>query len=153
MVFCRYSLSSWGRSLFLVHWGLLSWQSIILKQKEEEKNILWEIHENSSDLFWMFMLGIIFSSVGQLCPTLGNPMDHSTPGFPVHYQLLELIQTHVHRVGDAIQPSHPLLSPSSAFNLFPASGSFQMSQFSTSGGQSIEFQHQSFQWIFRTDFL
>ena len=60
------------------------------------------------------------------------------PGFPVHYQLPEFTQTHVHRVGDAIQPSHPLLSPSpSALNLFPASGSFQMIQFFSSGGQSI----------------
>ena len=50
--------------------------------------------------------------VTQLCPTLCNPMDCSTPGFPVHHQLLELAQTHVHWVGDAIQPSHPLSSPS-----------------------------------------
>ena len=65
-------------------------------------------------------------------------MDCSTPGLPVHHQLLEFTQTHVHWVGDAIQPSHPLLSPSPlAFNLFPASGSFQMSQFFISGGQSI----------------
>ena len=53
-----------------------------------------------------------FSSVPQSCPTLCNPMNHSTPGLPVHHQLLEFTQTHVHRVGDAIQPSHPLLSPS-----------------------------------------
>ena len=59
-----------------------------------------------------------FSSVAQLCPTLCDPMDHSTPGFPIHHQLPELTQTHVHRVGDAIQPSHPLLSPSlPAFSL------------------------------------
>ena len=51
------------------------------------------------------------------CPTLCNPKDCSTPGFPVPHQLLELAQTHVHRVGDAIQPSHPLSSPSPAFNL------------------------------------
>ena len=50
--------------------------------------------------------------MAQLCPTLCNPMNHSTPGFPVHHQLLEFTQTHVHRVGDAIQPSQPLLSPS-----------------------------------------
>ena len=56
-----------------------------------------------------------FSSVAQSCPTLCDPMDHSTPG--LHHQLLELIQTHVHRVGDGIQPSHPLPSPSSAFSL------------------------------------
>ena len=53
-----------------------------------------------------------FSSVGQLCPTLFDPMNRSTPGLPVHHQLLEFTQTHVHQVGDAIQPSHPLSSPS-----------------------------------------
>ena len=82
-----------------------------------------------------------FSSVTQLCPTLWDPMDCSTPGLPVHYQLPELAQTHVHWVGDAIQPSHPLLSPSplsSHLRSFPTSGSFLMSQFFTSGGQSIE---------------
>ena len=52
-----------------------------------------------------------------MCPTLCDPMDGSTPGFPVHHQLLELAQTHVHQVGDAVQPSHPLLSPSPAFSL------------------------------------
>ena len=53
-----------------------------------------------------------FSSVAQSCPTLCDPMNCSTPGLPVHHQLLEFTQTHVHRVGDAIQPSHPLSSPS-----------------------------------------
>ena len=100
-----------------------------------------------------------FSSVTQSCPTLCNPMDCSMPGFPVHCQLPELAQTHVHRVGNAIQPSHPLVT-SFSFCLdwskrVPASGSFPVSQFFVSAGQSIEFQlqHQSFQWIFRTDFL
>ena len=50
-----------------------------------------------------------FSSVAKSCPTLCDPMDCSTPGFPVLHQLLELAQTHVHRVGDAIQPSHPVI--------------------------------------------
>ena len=58
-----------------------------------------------------------FSLVIQSCLTLCNPMDCSTPGFPIHHQLLELIQTHVHRVNDAIQPSYLLSSPSPAFNL------------------------------------
>ena len=53
-----------------------------------------------------------FSSVGQSCPTLCDPMNCNTPGLPVHHQLLEFTQTHVRRVGDAIQPSHPLSSPS-----------------------------------------
>ena len=54
-----------------------------------------------------------FSSVAQSCPTLWDPMNRSTPGLPVHHQLLKFTQNHVHQVGDAIQPSHPLLSPSS----------------------------------------
>ena len=64
------------------------------------------------DLLWRQ-----FSSVTQSCPTLCNPMDCSTPGLPVHHQLPEFTQTHVHWVGDAIQPFHPLSSPSPAFNL------------------------------------
>ena len=76
-----------------------------------------------------------FGSVAQSCPTLYYPIDCCTPGFPVHHQLPGFIQTHVHWVGDAIQPSHPLLSPSPpAFSL---SGSFQTSHFFASGGQSI----------------
>ena len=67
-----------------------------------------------------------FSPVAQSCLILCNPMDCSTPGFPVHHQLPELIQTHVHRVGDAIQPPHPLLSPSLiAFSLSQHQGLFQ----------------------------
>ena len=66
------------------------------------------------------------SSVTQSCLTLGNPMDYSTPGFPVHYQLPGLTQTHVHRVGHAIQPSDPLLSPSPpTFNLSQHQDLFQ----------------------------
>ena len=53
-----------------------------------------------------------FSSITQSCPTLCDPMNHSTPGLPVHHHLPEFTQTHVHRVSDAIQPSHPLSSPS-----------------------------------------
>jgi len=66
------------------------------------------------------------SSVAQYCPTLCNPMDCSTPCLPVHHQFLELAQTHDHWVGDAIQPSHPLLSPSSpGFNLSQHQGLLQ----------------------------
>ena len=67
-----------------------------------------------------------FSSLTQSCLTLCHPMDCSTPGFLVYHQLLELAQTHVHQVGDAIQPSHPLSSPSPpAFNLSQHQGIFQ----------------------------
>jgi len=78
-----------------------------------------------------------FSSVAQSCPTLCDPMGSSVSGFPVHHQLPEPTQTHVHHVSDAIQPSHPLLSPSPpAFNLSQHQ-SFLRSQFFASGGQSI----------------
>ena len=62
----------------------------------------------------------VFSSVTQLCSTLCDPMDCSTPGLPVHHQLSEFTQTHVHRVGDAIQPSHPLLSSLLPPSIFPS---------------------------------
>ena len=80
-----------------------------------------------------------FSLVAELCRTLWDPMDCSTPGFLVHHQLPGLAQTHAHRVGDAIQQSHPLLSPTPpAFNLLQHQGLFcVMSQFFASGGQSI----------------
>ena len=81
-----------------------------------------------------------FSSVSQSGLTLRDPMDCSTSGLPVHHQLRELAQIHVPEVGDAIQPSHPLSSPSPpAFNLSQQSGSFLMSQFFASGGQSFSF--------------
>ena len=70
-------------------------------------------------------LSVQFSSFPRSCLTLCDPMDCSTPGFPVHHQLLELTQTHVHRVSDAIKPSHPLSSPSPAFNLSRHQGLFQ----------------------------
>ena len=96
-----------------------------------------------------------FSSVAQSCPTLCDPMDCSMPGFPVHHQLLELAQTHVHPVGGAIQPSHPLSSSSPAFNLSQHQGLFQWVSSSHQVARVLElhFQHQSFQWIFRTGFL
>ena len=97
-----------------------------------------------------------FSSVAQLCPTLCNPMDCSMPGLPVHHQLPELTQTHVHWVSDAIQPSHPLSSPSPpAFHLSQHQGLFKWVSSSPQVAKVLEFQlqHQSFQWIFRADFL
>ena len=100
-------------------------------------------------------LYIQFSSVAQSFLTLCNPMDCSTPGLPVHHQLLDLAQTHVHWVGDAIQPSCPLWSPSPpAFNLSQHQGLFQRvgSLHQVSKVLELQLQHQSFQWIFRTDF-
>ena len=96
-----------------------------------------------------------FSSVAQLCPTLCDPMNGSMPGLPVHHQLLESNQTHVHWVGDAIQPFHPLPSPSSAFTLSQHQGLYHWVSSSHQVAKILEFQleHQSFQWIFRIDFF
>ena len=97
-----------------------------------------------------------FSSVTQLCPTLWDSMDCSTPGFPVHHQLPELAQTHDHQVSDAIKPSHLLSSPSPpAFSISQDQSQFQWVSSLHQLAKVVEFwlQHQSFQWIFRTDFL
>ena len=90
----------------------------------------------------------IVSSAAQSCPTLCDPMNHSTPGLPVHHQLWEFTQTHVHRVGDAIQPSYPLSSPSPAPNPSQHQGLFQRVNSSHEVARVLEFQlqHQSFQW-------
>ena len=94
-------------------------------------------------------------SVAQLCLTLFDPTDFSPPGFPVHRQLPELAQTHVHWVGDIIQPSHPILPFPLALNLFQHQGLFQWvgSSHQVAKVLELQLQHQSFQWIFRVDFL
>ena len=101
-------------------------------------------------------LDLCISLVSQSCLTLCDPVDFSTPGFPVHHQVPELAQTHVHQVSDAIQPSHPLSSPSTpAFNLSQPQGLFKRVSSSHQVAKVLEFQlqHQSLQWLFRTDFL
>ena len=95
-----------------------------------------------------------FSSAAQSCLTLCDPMDCSTPVLPVHHQLLEFTQTHVHWVGDAIQPSHPPLSPSPpTFYLSQHQGLFQWISSSHQVAKILEFQlqHQSLQWTPRTN--
>ena len=102
-----------------------------------------------------------FSSVNQSCLTICDPMDCTTPGLPVHHQLPEFTQTHVHWVGDAIQPSHPLSSPSLfIFNLSQHQGLFKWVGSSYQVAKVLEFQlqHQSLQWSprlssFRMDWL
>ena len=100
------------------------------------------------NILWSVMQRAQFSSVAQLCLTLCDPMDCSTPGLPVHHQLPEPTQTHVHRVIDAIQPSHPLSSPSPpAFNLSHHQDLFQRVSSSHQVAKILELQlqHQSFQ--------
>ena len=97
-----------------------------------------------------------FHSVTQSCLTLCDPMNRSMPGLPVHHQLLEITQTHVHRVGDGIQPPHPLLSPSPpAPNPSQHQGLFKWVSSLHEVAKELEFQlqHQSFQWTPRTDLL
>ena len=116
----------------------MRWLDVIIESMDMSLNKFQEIEKGreawhaavhmvmTEQLTLLFLSSVQFSSVIQSCPTLCNPMDHSTPGFPVHYQHLELMKTHVHRVGDAIQPSHPLSSPSPpTFNLSQPQGLFQ----------------------------
>jgi len=127
------------------------WIWIIQKYVSWEELGDWDWHISITDI-----LSVQFHSVTQSCLTLCDPMDCSTPGLPVHHQLLELPQTHVHRVSDAIQSSHSLSFPSPpAFNLSQHNGLFG---WVTSLHQvvkllELQIQWQSFQWIFRTDFL
>ena len=96
------------------------------------------------------------SSVTQSCLTLCNPMNHSTPGLPIHHQLPESTQTHACWIGDAIQPSHPLLSSSPpALNLSQHQGLFKWVSSSHQVAKVLGFQvqHQSFQWTPKTDLL
>ena len=130
----------------------------------------WKIHRkmNNSEVALEFRLKydpnrerggrrcLQFSSVTQSCPTVCDPMNHSTPGLPVHHQLPEFTQTHAHRVSDAIQPSHPLLSPfPPALNLSQHHSLFKWVSSSHQVAKVLEFQlqHQSFQWTPRTDLL
>ena len=102
------------------------------------------------------LISVQFSSVAQSCPTLCDPMNRSTPGLPVHHQLPEFTQTHVHPVSDAIQPSHPLSSPSPpAPNPSQHQSVFQWVNSSPEVAKVLEFQlqHHSFQWTPRADFL
>ena len=95
-----------------------------------------------------------FSSVTQLCLTLCDPIDRSMTGLPIYHQFPEFTQIHVHWVSDAIQPSHPLSSPyPRTFNLSQHQGLFKWVSSSHQVAKVLEFQlqHQSFQWIFRTD--
>ena len=105
---------------------------------------------------WDKTSSVQFSSVPQSCLTLCDPKNDSTPGLHVHHQLPEFTQTHVHWVGDAIQPSHPLLSPSpTSVNLYQHQGLFKSVSSLHQVAKVLEFQlqHQYFQWRPRTDLL
>ena len=175
---------NWVTSLSLftfMHWGR-KWQptSVFLPGESRDRGAWWaavygvaqsrtglkRLSSSSSDIqlnFCTYTVQIIshinvylvqFST--QSCPTLCKPMDSSTLGLPVHHQLPEFTQTHVHWVSDATQPSHPLSSPSPpAFNVSQHHGLFKWLSKSYQVAKVLEFQlqHQSFQWTLRTDLL
>ena len=146
----------------------ISWQIKRLKCKQWQSLISWapkslqmvtaamKLKDASSLERKLWQISVQFSSVTQLCLTLCNPMDCSTPGLPIYQELLEFTQTHVHWVGDAIQQSHPLSSSlPPTFNLSQHQGLFKWVNCSYQVAKVLEFQlqHQSFQRTFRTDFF
>ena len=117
------------------------------------------VFPGKTGLNYIYIINIFlhsFSLVAQSCPILCDPMDCSTPGLPVHHQLSEFTQTHVHWVGDTIQPSHPLLPyPPPAFNLYQHQGLFKwiISSHQVAKVLKFQLQHQFFQLIFRADLV
>ena len=116
-------------------------KSLLMKVKEENKKVGFNLNIQETKTMASFPIQLSshqFRSVCQSYPTLCDPMNHSTPGFPVHYKLRELTQTHVLWVGDTIQPISASVVPFfSCLQSFPASGSFQAGQYFALGGQSI----------------
>ena len=144
---CLENPVAWGA------WGLHPLESLRHDWAHRHTCSAWAFLKSSAK---PFVGSVQSSSVVQSCLTLCDPMNHRTPGLPVHHQLLEFTQTHVHRVGDAIQPSHPLSSPSPpALNLSQHQGLFRWVSSLHQVAKVLEFQlqHQSFQWIPRTDLL
>ena len=128
-----------------------NWDSIKIQSLSAKDNTKKKRRQQQEDDPWVH-----FSSVTQSWLTLCDLIDYSTPGFPVHHQLPELTQILVHRVSNAIQPSHPLSSPSPpTFNLLQHQRLFKWVSSLHQVAKVLEFhlQHQSFQWILRTDFL
>ena len=164
----RHFLRLWSNSVLILRQWINDTESVktygILQYRMNHKaNFKNLSHRISGDpqmdcRMWLYNLTIFqmyqFSSVAQSCSTLCNHMNHITPGLPVHHQLPESTQSHVHLVGDAIQPSHPRssLSPP-AFNLSQHQGLFKWVSSSHQVAKVLEFQlqHQSFQWTPRTD--
>ena len=130
--------------------------SIVLQVYCLQVLILWQTKTVLKSRDITLPIKICISSVAQSCPTLCDAIECSMPGLPVHHQLPEFTKTHVHWVGDVIQPTHPLPSPSPpTFNLSQHQGLFQWvsSSHQVAKVSQFQLQHQSFQWIFRTDFL
>ena len=163
---CELSFTFGGRNCWwLLHPCLLVWQEIFhltgdtesLCAQESHRALLriitnstnsigtnekWE--ESQQSFLKKPQIDICCYTVTQSCLTICDPMDCSRLGFPVLHHLLELAQTHVHRVSDAFQPSHPVFPFSSCLQSFPASGSFLMGQHQVAKVLELQFQHLSF---------
>ena len=145
-IYIRSSLGLLGK----IHWGKYTVHLVVYMSAFILWSYgMWDLSSPTGDGTHILVLEMLSPNhdcsclVTKLCPTLCNSMDWSTPGFPVLHYLPEFVQTHVHWVGDAIQPSHPLLPPfSSCLQPFPASGSFPRSRLFASGGQSLGAQLQ-----------
>ena len=158
---------SWYYQLYLrIYFQVLNQSCILGIKTKTKKTCICDIQSffihcwNPVLKFWVLLHlypWVIFSSVQFSHSVVFDslpPHCCSMPSFPLHHQLLELAQTHIYLVGNANQPSHPLSSPSPpAFNLSQHQGLFQWVSCSYQMAKVLEFQHQSFQWIFRTNFL
>ena len=118
---------------------------VILQFEVETPSLNFDGMENCNShlgvLIYVYVCSVQFSSVSQSCPTICDPMNHSTPVLPVHHHLPEFTQIHIHRVRDAIQPSHPLLSPSPpALNPSQHQSLFQLVNFSHEVAKVLELQ-------------
>ena len=135
------------------HSSIFAWK---IPWREEPGRLYYIVSQRVQHNWMLNTINHQFSSVAQSCPTFCDPVNRSTPGLPVHHQFPESTQTNVHWVGDAIQPSHPLSSPSPpALNLSQHQGLFKWVSSSHRVAKVLEFQlqHQSFQWTLRTDLL
>ena len=162
MVFARRKawVDTLWKCLDLCRYGVLAIMEVKLQFRQKSKP--WALVDSLKEIVLAVFVLILtnewchsYSSVPQSCPTLCDPMGCSTPGLPVHHQLREFTQTHVHWVGDAIQPSHPLSRLSPAFSLCQHQGLFQWVSSLHQVAKVLEFrlQHQSYQWTSRTDLL
>ena len=133
--------------------GMVGWRIEGLRPESQKRKLRDELSQSAVCEMWIIrpfkeesvlstsISSVRIRSVTQSCPTLGDPMNCSTPGLPVHHQLPEFTQTHVHRVSDAIQPSHPLASPSPpAPNPSQHQSLFQWVNSSHEAAKGLEFQ-------------
>ena len=156
---CLYNLYAeyimWNARLNEAHSGMkIAGRNIYNLRYADDTTLMAESEEELKSL--LMEVKVQFSSVTQSCPTLYDPMNSSTPGLLVNHQFPEFTQTHVHRVSDAIQPSHPQSSPSPpALNLSQHQDLFQWVSSLNQVAKVLEFQlqHQSFWWTPRTDLL